>query len=90
MTKQQLIAEFAKETGVTKRHAEYMLSRLTCIIEKHVSKGEKVAITGFGTFDLTDRTMRRGMNPATKKPMTVPAMKLPRFRAGTQFKSLVR
>lgn len=90
MTKQELIAALAEDASVTKRHAEYMLVKLTNIIEKTVSKGEKVNITGFGTFDLGNRKKRRGINPTTKARIDIPAMKLPRFRAGTRFKSHVR
>ena len=90
MTKQELITALADDAGTTKRHAEYMLIKLTNIIQKSVANGEKVNITGFGTFDLGTRRQRRGINPTTKERMDIPAMKLPRFRAGTRFKSHVR
>lgn len=90
MTKQELIDQLSQDAGVTKKHAEYMMIKLTNIIEKKVSSGEKVAITGFGTFDLGQRKKRRGINPVTKARIQIPAMPIPRFRAGTRFKNRVR
>lgn len=90
MTKQELITTLAEDAHVTKRHAEYMLVKLTNIIEKSVTRGEKVNITGFGTFDLGTRKKRQGINPNTKARLPIPAMKIPRFRAGSRFKSIVR
>jgi len=63
MTKQQLIETLAAETNATKRQTEKNLSTLVAIIERTVAKGEKVSITGFGTFDLGKRAARRGVNP---------------------------
>lgn len=90
MTKQELITTLAEDAGTTKRHAEYMLTKLVNVIERSVARGEKVNVTGFGTFDLGTRKQRRGINPATSERITIPSMKLPRFRAGTRFKSRVR
>lgn len=90
MTKQQLIERLATETNMTKRHTEKMLSALVDIIETTVSKGEKVAITGFGTFDLGKRAARRGVNPQTGAEIQIPEMAMPRFRAGKRLKETIR
>lgn len=90
MTKLQLIETLARETNVTKRQAEKMLSTLVDIIERTVTDGEKVAITGFGTFDLGERAARRGINPQTGESIQIPAMPTPRFRAGKHLKEVIR
>lgn len=90
MTKQQLIETLAAENNVTKRQAERMLSSLVDIIERTVAKGEKVAVTGFGTFDLGKRAARRGVNPQTGEEIHIPEMAMPRFRAGKRLKETIR
>jgi DNA-binding protein HU-beta len=90
MTKQQLIETLAAETNTTKRHAESTLINLVHIIERTVAKGEKVSITGFGTFDLGKRAARRGVNPQTGAEIHIPEMAMPRFRAGKRLKETIR
>lgn len=90
MTKQKLIETLASETNTTKRHAENTLITLVSIIERTVSKGEKVSITGFGTFDLGKRAARRGVNPQTGAEIHIPEMAMPRFRAGKRLKETIR
>lgn len=90
MTKQQLIEILATETNVTRRQAEQNLSALVTIIERTVAKGEKVSITGFGTFDLGKRAARRGVNPQTGAEIQIPEMAMPRFRAGKRLKETIR
>lgn len=90
MTKQQLIETLAAETNTTKRQAEQMIVTLVNIIERTVAKGEKVSITGFGTFDLGKRAARRGVNPQTGAEIQIPEMPMPRFRAGKRLKETLR
>ena len=52
-------------------------------------KGEKVQMVGFGTFEVAERAEREGRNPKTKEPMTIPASKSPKFKAGKALKDLV-
>lgn len=90
MTKQQLIETLATETNTTKRQVDHTLTTLVTIIERTVAKGEKVSITGFGTFDLGKRAARRGVNPQTKEEIHIPEMAMPRFRAGKRLKETLR
>ena len=90
MTKQQLTETLAAETNMTKRQVEHTLSTLVAIIERTVSQGEKVSITGFGTFDLGKRAARRGVNPQTGAEIHIPEMAMPRFRAGKRLKETIR
>ncbi len=90
MTKQKLIETLAAETNMTKRQTEQTLVTLVNIIERTVAKGEKVSITGFGTFDLGKRAARRGVNPQTGAEIQIPEMAMPRFRAGKRLKETLR
>lgn len=90
MTKHKLVERLSKETGYSKKEVESFLKTLTGVITEKVKGGEKVAITGFGTFDLGKRASRRGRNPQTGDYITIPEMKMPRFRAGKNLKESVR
>lgn len=90
MTKHELIAHLATETGLSKRQVEQVIGKLVEIVGQNITKGHKVAITGFGTFDLGKRAARRGVNPQTGADIKIPAMPMPRFRAGKRLKELVR
>ena len=90
MTKQELVNTLSKETNYSRKEVENFLLTLTRVVSDNISRGQKVAITGFGTFDLGKRASRRGRNPQTGDYITIPAMKMPRFRAGKRLKELVR
>lgn len=90
MTKQQLIENLARETSMSKRQVDGFLGKLTGIVGQTIKKGEKVSITGFGTFDLGKRAARRGVNPQTGAEIHIPEMPMPRFRAGKRLKEQVR
>jgi DNA-binding protein HU-beta len=90
MTKQKLIDVLSTETAMTKRQVETVLVAFARTVEQTVAKGEKVNLTGFGTFDLGTRAARRGVNPQTGKEIQIPAMPMPRFRAGKRFKETIR
>lgn len=90
MTKQQLIETLSRETQMTKRQVEAVLGKLTDIVGRTIKKGEKVSITGFGTFDKGKRAARRGVNPQTGAEIHIPEMPMPRFRAGKRLKETVR
>lgn len=91
MTKQDLINVAAATTGVTKRQASSILEAVLSNITKSLKKGENVTVTGFGTFRLSRRAARMGVNPRMPgERIKIPAMKLPAFKAGKSFKDAVR
>lgn len=90
MTKKELVETLSKELGYSKKEVERVLDKFTGIVFDRVKSGEKVAVTGFGTFDLGKRASRRGRDPQTGDYITIPEMKMPRFRAGKRFKEIVR
>ncbi len=91
MTKQDLIATAANAAGVTKKAAGDVLQAVISTITKSLRKGETVTITGFGTFRVSKRAARTGVNPRNPtQKIQIPAMKLPAFKAGKALKDSVR
>ena len=89
MNKSQLIEAVAKEADISKAAAEKVLSATTAAIVKAVSKGDNVALIGFGTFKASKRAARTGRNPQTGKELKIAATTVPRFTAGAGFKAAV-
>lgn len=90
MNKTELIAIVADRVGVTQANAEKVLNGITAEIQETLKKGEKVVITGFGTFEVRHRVARNGKNPRTGELIRVPAQRTPAFRAGKLFKDSVK
>ena len=81
MNKTDLVAKIAEGAGMSKVDAKKALDATLDAIVGAVKKSEKVALVGFGTFDVTKRKARKGINPATKKTITIPAKKVVKFKA---------
>ncbi|MBR1738658.1 MAG: HU family DNA-binding protein [Ruminococcus sp.] len=89
MTKAELINVIAEKGGYSKKDAEKALSTVVESISGALEKGEKVTLVGFGTFEVRERAAKVAMNPVTKKPVDVPARKVPAFKAGSALKAAV-
>jgi len=89
MNKAQLIEQLANKLDLSKRQTEQCLDLLVSTITKSVSKGEKVTLVGFGTFERRDRKARKGRDPRSGAEISIPAKKVPAFSAGKQFKQAV-
>ncbi|MCD8025862.1 MAG: HU family DNA-binding protein [Clostridiales bacterium] len=82
MKKTELIAAVAEQSGLSKKDAEKaVLAMLDTIVNK-VAEGEKIQITGFGTFEQRLRNARTGRDPRTGNTIEIPASKVPTFKAG--------
>lgn len=90
MNKQELIEKISTEAKCTKAQAETILNSAVENIKRAVKKGDDVKIVGFGTFTKAKRKARTGRNPQTGKPIKIPAAWAPKFRAGSEFKSLLK
>lgn len=88
MTKNEFIDSIA-ERFATRKAAVEAVDAVLEGIQAAVAKGEKVALTGFGTFEKTDRAEREGRNPATGATIKIPAKSVPTFKAGADFKKQV-
>ena len=90
MTKSELIEVVAKQAKLTKKASKEAIEAMTNSIEKSLAKGDKVTVTGFGTFVVRKRASRKGRNPQTGEAMQIPATKTPAFIAGTSMKNRVK
>ncbi|MCD6110022.1 HU family DNA-binding protein [bacterium] len=91
MTKQDLVNTAASKAGVTKKAAAEVLDAVLAAITASLKKGQNVTITGFGTFRVSKRAARTGVNPRNpSQKIKIPAMKLPAFKAGKSLKDAVR
>lgn len=90
MSKQDLAEILAGKTGSSKREAEETLNIILDEITKTLSKGEDIVFTGFGKFSVSDRKAREARNPKTGEAIQVPAMRVPKFKAGKALKEAVR
>ncbi len=82
MNKTQLIDSIAEKSGLTKADSKKALDAFMCSVAEALKKDDKVALVGFGTFSVTERAARKGINPATKKVINIPAKKAAKFKAG--------
>ena len=89
MNKSELIAMTADRTGMTKKDAERVLNTALELICDSMQTGEKVQLSGFGTFECRDREARIGRNPHTKEAIEIPATKVPVFKPSKSLRDLI-
>lgn len=90
MNKTELIAAMAEKAEISKKDAEKALTAFTNVVADTLVDGDKVAITGFGTFEVVERAERQGRNPATGEAITITASKSPKFKASKALKDAVK
>lgn len=90
MKKSELIEAISEETEFSKKDITRVMASFTRIIEHTLKKGGKISIANFGAFWASRRPERMGINPATKEKITLPAINVPRFKAGKHFKENVK
>ena len=86
MNKTELVAAMAEKTELSKKDAEKALKAFTDVVAEELTKGEKIQLVGFGTFEVAEREAREGRNPRTGETMTIAASKSPKFKAGKALK----
>ena len=89
MNKTELIAVAAQNAGLTKKDTERVLNAAIDAVTAALVKGEKVQISGFGTFETKDREARIGRNPHTKEAIDIPATRVPTFKPSKALKDNV-
>ena len=89
MKKTDLIAAVAEQSGLSKKDAEKAVNTALDTIIKAVAEGDKIQLTGFGTFEQRQRNARTGVDPRTGNSIEIPASKVPAFKAGKAFKDIV-
>jgi DNA-binding protein HU-beta len=89
MTKTELINSIAEKAKCTKKDASAALEATLSAIQETLESGNKVCLTGFGTFEVRERGEKTVLNPQTKKKMVCPPSKAPAFKAGRALKDAV-
>ncbi len=90
MTKAELIARAAEKAGVSKKQADRCLKAFIEVITDALQKGEKIAIPGFGIFQVKERAARKGRNPRTGEIITIPARKVVHFKPAKQLREIIK
>jgi len=89
MNKNSLIDMVREKTGLSKKDSEKAVNAVLDSITESMSKGKKVQLVGFGTFEVRDRKEREGRNPATGEKIKIEALKVPAFKPGKPLKQKV-
>ena len=89
MNKTELISAAAERSGVTKKDTEKALNAALELIAAHLSRGEKIPLSGFGNFEVRQREARVGRNPHTGEAVSIPAAKVPVFKPSKLLKDSV-
>jgi integration host factor subunit beta len=90
MTKAELVEKVSEKVdGLTKKQTEIIINTIFDSVKDALAKGDKIEIRGFGSFKIRSRKQREGRNPKTGSPVSVPAKKVPFFKAGKELKELV-
>ena len=89
MNKLELIAVVAERSGLSKKDAERVLNATIDTVSATIAKGDRVQISGFGTFEARQRSPRMGRNPVTKESMEIPATRVPTFKPSKALRDLI-
>lgn len=89
MNKTELIAQAAQQCGLTKKDMEKALNAALDVITGKLTEGDKVQLSGFGSFEVKDREARIGRNPHTKEAIDIPATRVPVFKPSKALKDTV-
>ena len=89
MNKTELIAATAEKANISKKDTEAAVNAVVAVITEALKKGDKVQLVGFGSFEVRERAARVGRNPKTKETISIPASKVPAFKAGKALKDSI-
>ncbi len=88
MNKSELISDIAEKSGLCKLDAKKALDATLETISEELKAGGKVVLVGFGTFSVSQRSARKGINPRTKEPINIPAKKTAKFKPGSDLSNI--
>ena len=89
MNKSELVSSIAAKSGLSKEASKKALDATIESITAALKSGDKVALVGFGTFSVSKRAARQGINPATKQAIKIPAKKVAKFKAGADIENAI-
>ena len=88
MNKSEFIKAFAEKANFTQKDAGIAFEAMVATIVDTLKKGEKIAIAGFGTYEIKNKPARMGINPMTKQQVKIKASTAPNFKFGNSFKEI--
>lgn len=89
MNKTELVGAVADKAGISVASAEKTVKAFTGVVSEALAEGDKIQLVGFGTFEVSKKAERAGINPKTKEKITIPACKSVKFKAGKTLKDIV-
>ncbi|WP_455668001.1 HU family DNA-binding protein [Phocaeicola sp.] len=90
MNKAELISAVAAEAGLSKVDAKRAVEAFVSAVTGALKEGDKVSLVGFGTFSVSERSARTGINPSTKATITIAAKKVAKFKAGAELAEAIK
>ena len=90
VTKGQLVDKMVETTGLNKKDVKAVVDGVFDHITEHLTRGDKVQVTGFGSFEVRERKARQGVNPSTGDKIDIAASKAPAFKAGKSLKDSIK
>lgn len=90
INKDMLVHAIVEKTDLSKRDVSAVIEAFVDVVTAELRAGNKVTVTGFGTFRVSNRAARVGINPQTKAKINIPAMTVPKFTAGKTLKDAVK
>lgn len=90
MNKSELVYDVTNRLDVTRKEAEDIIDCFLDLIAENLANGDKVVLSGFGTFEIRNRVSRSGVNPRTGERIDIPCQKTPAFKVGKILKDKLR
>jgi DNA-binding protein HU-beta len=89
MNKADLVKTIASKARMNQARAHQTLDAMLDVFKGSLKSGDKIQLIGFGSFEVTKREAREGVNPQTKTRIKIPARRVVRFKAGKELKEFV-
>ena len=90
MNKTEFINAVAEKSGLSKVDAKKAVDAFVETVSSELKEGGKVALLGFGSFSVAEKSARKGVNPKTKQPIEIPARKSVKFKAGAELTEIIK
>lgn len=90
MNKTEFINAVAEKSGLSKVDAKKAVEAFVETVSRELKEGGKVALLGFGSFSVAEKSARKGVNPKTKQPIEIPARKSVKFKAGAELTEIIK
>lgn len=90
MNKTEFINAVAEKSGLSKVDAKKAVEAFVETVSSELKESGKVALLGFGSFSVAEKSARKGVNPKTKQPIEIPARKSVKFKAGAELTEIIK